>query len=260
MLNRRYPIGQPTSTSHYRHDKIGFYRCIVKKQPERNIIPKREETLNWTYRGEINAMLTSVDIECLWKHGGVVEIIAGYYWEEDQDDIFSEFFSPIIDEKYRQDEWKGTERYNAALRETCKLLMNSLSGKLQQRLFETLIELIRGNDDLQSFRKKTKNSTETFTSIGKWYIARGERLNVRPKMPTIWGSLILAYARSYMYDEILSRIQHIYGMDTDSAFIHREDIPRPLLGSKLGQFKEEIVDAMDNEDKGPFGSADQDAF
>ncbi|OZJ01665.1 hypothetical protein BZG36_05719 [Bifiguratus adelaidae] len=189
------------------------------------------------------------------KYDGEVEIIIGYYWEENREDIFKYYFRSIIQEKYKQDDYKENDenKYNSALRECCKLLMNSLSGKLQQRVFEDAIELVRNNRDLDKFNKRVDNNTETFTPFGNWYIAKGKKINPRPNMPTIWGSLILSYARSYMYDNVLSKINTIYGTDTDSAFIDYEDIPQELIGTKLGQFKKEISIKVDKNESGPYG-------
>jgi hypothetical protein len=63
-----------------------------------------------------------------------------------------------------------------------------------------------------------------------------------PSMPTIYGVLIYAYARTYMYDMIISKIDTLYGMDTDSAFISEDDFKKldtNILGTEFGQFKVE---------------------
>jgi hypothetical protein len=46
------------------------------------------------------------------------------------DTIFGRFFKPLFEEKRRQDTLKGTPEYNSAIREVCKLCMNSATGKM----------------------------------------------------------------------------------------------------------------------------------
>lgn len=257
MISRSFPIGQPEFTTHYRPNKIGIYQCKILDQPRRTIIPFREpyQPLNWEYQGAFDCVLNSVDIESILRHDGKVEISFGYYWKEDRDDLFEYYFRTLIHEKKQQDAWKEAKdfRYNAAAREDCKLGMNAVSGKLQQRVFDELTTIIKNFNDLSAFHKKIICDTERFVSFGSWYIAQGKLANTRPKMPTIWGSLILSYARAYMYDNVLSQIPFIYGTDTDSAFIYRENIPSSLLGNNIGEFKEELRDAIHDGEEGPFG-------
>ncbi|KAJ2085162.1 hypothetical protein IW138_006465 [Coemansia sp. RSA 986] len=122
----------------------------------------------------------------------------------------------------------------------CKLLMNSLSGKLIQKDYNDVIEIVKTREELIS----------------------GTLQQYINKMPTIYGALIYSYARSHMYDTILSKVKpsKLFGMDTDSAFItvgqYNELFKKypEIFGNEFGQFKEEIIELVDskNED-GPFG-------
>ncbi|KAJ2618561.1 hypothetical protein GGI26_006499 [Coemansia sp. RSA 1358] len=80
-------------------------------------------------------------------------------------------------------------------------------------------------------------------------------------MPTIYGALIYSYARSHMYDTVLSKVDpdQLFGMDTDSAFITQRQYRKLLaeypkiFGEDFGQFKEEILDLVKDDEEGPFG-------
>ena len=141
MLNSSFPIGRYKKTKAYRNDKHGIYSVKITKQPNIKIIPKRrdegEDVLNWDYEGKMRCVLTSVDIECLKRHGGDIEFIPqdnkdyiGIYWNDHTDNLFNNYLAPIKDEKTRQDQLAKADdpKYNPALRNICKLLLNSLSG------------------------------------------------------------------------------------------------------------------------------------
>jgi len=61
-----------------------------------------------------------------------------------------------------------------------------------------------------------------------------------------------------MYNTILSKVnkEEIYGMDTDSAFLSYnayQSLPENIFGDEFGQFKEEILHEVQNDEKGPYG-------
>jgi hypothetical protein len=242
MLNNLYPVGQPVITNEYKSNKIGVYNVTILSQPTPNIIPNKDDSgkLNWKYTGEIKRVLNSVDIDCLLRYGADVVIHKGYYWESSEPNIFNDYFDKLMAEKKQQDFYKSTndKRYNAALRELCKLLMNALSGKLAQRKYESMSMFIQNNKQRNAFENKVDKDTIKYY-VGKNYIiAEGHRMKTSVQNPVIWGSLIYAYARTYMYDKVLSKVK-VYGMDTDSAFIQHEDIAKlgDVYGDEFGKFK-----------------------
>ena len=248
MLNREYPIGYPKSTESYVKNKIGVYNVVIHSQPKYNIIPMRHENkpLDWNYKDKIECVLTSVDIECLLKHHCTIEVKGGIYWEESTNKLFDTYFESIVKEKLRQDELKknGSEDYNESIREMCKLLMNVLSGKLAQRIYTREVALCRNASDVDKFFSRTMKDTQKLVKIYNAYIAEGEVVK-GPTMPSIYGTLIYAYARSYMYDMVISKVDTLYGMDTDSAFISKDDfskLDKHMVGTDFGQFKVEYKD------------------
>ncbi|KAJ2085193.1 hypothetical protein IW138_006455 [Coemansia sp. RSA 986] len=190
--------------------------------------------------------------------------VHGIYWEQDVGQLFQSYFEPLVREKMKQDELKEREddSYNPAVRELCKLLMNSLSGKLIQRDYDDVVEVITSKEQMNKFRQKCKEEIKIL-DIGKTYsLVAGELQNYANNMPTIYGALIYSYARSHMYDTILSKVDpsKLFGMDTDSAFItvgqYNELVDKypGIFGDDFGQFKEEIFELVDrNNEDGPFG-------
>lgn len=248
MLNREYPIGFPKSTQLYIKDKIGVYNVIIYSQPKHNIIPMRhkDKPLDWNYKGKMECVLTSIDIQCLLRHHCIIEVKDGIYWEESTNKLFDTYFESIVKEKLRQDELKKNDfdDYNESIREMCKLLMNVLSGKLAQRIFVKETCLCRNAGDVDKFFSRTMKDTQKFVKIYNAYIAEGD-VNKGPTMPSIYGTLIYAYARSYMYDMVISKVDTLYGMDTDSAFISKDDfnkLDKHIIGTEFGQFKVEYKD------------------
>ncbi|PIA12579.1 hypothetical protein COEREDRAFT_95001 [Coemansia reversa NRRL 1564] len=264
MLNNVFPIGETCFTEKYIENKIGVYKVEIITQPHISIIPTRTKNnpLDWESK-DLERFLTSQDIDTLVKHGCKLEIVYGVYWNEDIGQLFKSYFTPLVEEKKRQDKLKedSNEEYNAAIRELCKLLMNSLSGKLIQRDYAQIIEIVKGREGMNAFRQKCNAQISILEINSKICIVSGTLQQYINKMPTIYGSLIYSYARSHMYNTILSKVDYnqLYGMDTDSAFITikqylhlRENHPR-LFGNEFGQFKEEVIELLNEGEEGPFG-------
>jgi hypothetical protein len=241
MLANRFPVGKATKTERYQDGKIGVYKVTVGKQADRkHIIPFRSETLDWNHNlEEINCILNSVDIECLKRHSVKVTVGEGYYWENDQDGVFDKYFYNLKEEKKRQDKLKegNSDKYNPVLREFCKLMMNSLSGKVAQRKRKNVSKIITSEYDLTKFEKLVDNDSIRYHVGNSYVIGEGEKIKVRPTGPVIYGSLIYSYARSHMYDSVISKVP-VYGMDTDSAFIKSCDLDviNNLIGEEFGEF------------------------
>ena len=166
------PYGDYHYTKEYKKGKLGIYnvnlkhqRCQWKnkevvyqqfkkvkdltgidlyRQYAPNVIPKRskDEPLDWFIKDGISDInLTSVDIEVLkWatEDDDCIEIIDGYYWDEERTDLFLDFLDPPRIEKTKQDRLKeeGSSEYNVAVREGCKAISNCLSGKLLEAIHE----------------------------------------------------------------------------------------------------------------------------
>lgn len=282
MMNRYYPIGECKYTSKYRTDKLGIYHIKIIKQPFMKIIPnrdKKKKSLDWEFDGEITKRLTSVEIECLKRHGATIEFLPwiknsktiGIYWDKYSDTLFNKFFEPLKAEKTKQDELcaKGHKDYNPALRNICKLLLNSLSGKMGQRNFETQSELCKTIKDEDRLLKKSKDGLlKPEFWCGDFTICTINKMNSliykNNSKPSQLCAFIYAWSRVYMYDLIFSKYDVIY-TDTDSALLKKKDgedfiekfIQKkgtkphiyhdlsdekgiPVMGGDFGQFEEEL--------------------
>ncbi|KXN68544.1 hypothetical protein CONCODRAFT_166422 [Conidiobolus coronatus NRRL 28638] len=241
MLANKFPVGKAIKTDSYQNGKIGVYNVKIGKQPDKkHIIPFRGETLDWNHNlGEINCVLNSVDIECLKRHSVKVTVGEGYYWESDRGGVFDKYFYNLKSEKKKQDKLKENESsgYTPVLREFCKLMMNSLSGKVAQRKRKNVSKVLTSEHDISKFEKIVDNDSIRYHFGNSYVISEGEKIKICPNGPVIYGSLIYSYARTLMYDSVISKVS-VYGMDTDSAFIKTEDlgVVNDLIGDEFGKF------------------------
>ncbi|KAJ1945742.1 hypothetical protein GGF37_001544, partial [Kickxella alabastrina] len=229
MLNRVFPISEAKPTQEYQH----------------------------------TIMMTSQDIDTLLTYGATVQIEYGFFWDIDVGQLFKTYFSELVHEKQRQDKLKeqGDSEYNGAIRELCKLLMNSLSGKLIQKDYDHVVEIIRSKQELNYFKQQCKTNIKVLDIKDDLCIVAGELQNYTNNTPVVYGALIYSYARSHMYDTILSKVDpmQLFGMDTDSAFITERQYRAlqtnspHIFGDEFGQFKEEILDQVHEHELGPYG-------
>lgn len=137
----RFPKGPSTKTTTWVQGKLGLYKIeniTVPLQADRDrlkigCIPGRasDNRLNWSTLDFPMAYVSSVDLETMTKNGYTFDVVEGVYWEESWMP-FEALIKPFMDEKVRQD-WlakNDPDTYNPALREACKLVLNSLYGAL----------------------------------------------------------------------------------------------------------------------------------
>jgi hypothetical protein len=256
MLKCAFPTDDYFPTKTYREGYLGIYTVKIIKQPKEKIIPNRidddQEVLDWDFDGEIITNVTSVDIECLKRHGAIFEFLPGYnsgknhigiYWKESTTELFDEYFNPIKDEKTRQDQLlkDGSDDYNPALRNITKLMLNSLSGKFVQRNFEDKTEMVKNGKEEKSFVDKTVDQ-ELKMIIGDYRLLSGKLKKEKiysPKCakPSYIGVFIYSYARTYMYDLLYSNYDVLY-TDTDSGIMNKND---------WGDFKDKYIEEVGKE-------------
>ena len=238
MSHERFPVGLPTHTNTYATGKIGFYNVDIISQPlEYTIIPRRVEgePLDFNYRGPMSVYISSVDIEELKKYNCEFVIKDGIYFEEDTTDMFKNYIDCLITEKSKHDYFKllidsypkdsaeykeGNNNYNPALREICKLLMNSVSGKCIEQPHTDFYGIVRDNQPHPKIDHiRQHEQFNGFTIL----IGSHDLTKEHIKAPIHIGSLIYAYARRHLYNALQ------YGSltcDTDSAIFHGRDFAR----------------------------------
>lgn len=240
--NCYYPCGDIQEVNEYRgDDTIGFYYCDIDQSNLKdlnlpNIYALKSETENdWSYDGVIeNYLISNVMIRLLRKFGCRVEVKNGFIFTERKKscDMFR-FLLDMMKSKNYQDleakkEKKGIDNeYNPALRETYKLLMNSLSGKVIEGLHtEKTIDI----DTMADYLKIQEKSVgmKMINAIGNkmfiTYEVDAETM-INKQRPIYLGVLIYDYAKSYMYENSYSKIgksQLLY-TDTDASKFRHSD-------------------------------------
>ena len=263
------------SFENFKNIDIECYNRITDSQKKYApiVYPKRsdDEPLDWNYRGKMLCYLSSIDIENIRDYGGEVKIIknwekengefcSGIYWEEDTEEVFKTFLGKCMEEKNRQDELKkaSSEDYNPALREACKLVSNSLSGKVIQRNFEEVMMFLKDSKSLQKFLDKTIESTQIIEFFGdnvvygKGKLKEEHIYKEQKAKPSYLGIFIYSHARNYMYKTLLGSYTCIY-QDTDSALLPLWEYERLIQekgelfpfnrNKKYGDLEEEVGEA-----------------
>ena len=237
IMNCYYPCGKEIVevTEYKGDDVIGFYYCDIdqsclKEKNLPNIYAKKSEIENdWGYDGVLeNYLISNVMIGLLRKFGCNVVIKKGFTFPDKKKSC--EMFGFLLDfmkEKNKQDSLKGKEGYNPALRETLKLLMNSLSGKVIEGLHtEKTIDI----DNVAEFLKiKEKASSINFINAvgGKMFLTYevdAETL-INQQRPIYLGVLIYDYAKRYMFENSYSKIGKagLLYTDTDASKFRHSD-------------------------------------
>lgn len=251
MNTKQYTLYQPIWTDEYKKGKIGVYEVKIIKQPEIKIVPKRSKNglLNWDYDGEFTTHCTSVIIEQLKRYGAKIEVGRGVYWKY-KTMIFDNYITNLYNMKKHQDDLKvkKDENYNPSLRNIVKLLMNSLSGKMAQRMYDTLTTVVQTEDDvLDALDQLDDNYQIDIVNHNNLYYIHGKKLDtlVKPLMPTIWGMLIYDYSREYMYDNVLTKVNPCILTETDSyvttyeGYLYHKHCYESLYGDEMGQLEVE---------------------
>lgn len=275
MMECEYPIGQEIETDAEVIGKMGLYNVKIIKQPNPNIIPLRTDTapLDWTYENEFGCVLSSVDIDTLRRHGAEIEVGGGIYWDQCSKDVFS-FFTSLKAAKTRQDQLKEAEKcilslpftntetvneimgenyYNASEREMSKLTQNSLSGKVGQRLFDDDSKLIFNEKDAAKFIDNHIDIDVNTLMNSEAILLTGTKKDIDYKpekaKPNHLCVFIYSWARTHMYDAVISKVPERIAMDTDSlhapisAFARLEQKPgfgNFHVGDQYGDFEGEL--------------------
>lgn len=113
---------------------------------------------------------------------------------------------------------------NKSLRILLKLLLNSLSGKVIERIHIDDYKMT-GNSTMEDLPE----GWEVQSVIGDKVIIKGKKDEFKEFKkqfkPLFYGILIYAYARDHLYKNVLRDYNPIYG-DTDSALLHQADLLR----------------------------------
>ena len=228
-----YPCGELVNTQEYMGDDVlGFYYCDIDQSNLKamnlpKIYARKTEIENdWGYDGVLeNYLVSNVIIGLLKKFNCGVVIKNGFYFTEKKKscDMF-DFLLDFMKEKNEQDTLNKNkdELYNPALRETLKLLMNSLSGKVIEGLHTEKTVDVNTIAEYEKIKQKCK-SINFINAIGKkifmTYEVDAESICKKSQRPIYLGVYIYDYAKRYMYENSYSKVglDELLYTDTDAS-------------------------------------------
>lgn len=242
VLNCYYPCGRLIPVEKYQgDDRLGFYYCDIDQRCLRgknlpNIYAFKTGVENkWDYDGVIeNYLISNVMIGLLREFGCEVTVRSGFVFSDQKKscEMFS-FLLDLMKEKNCQDTIKKSKDpkilalYNPALRETLKLLMNSLSGKVIEGLHtEKTIDF----DSVETYIKikEKAKSINVINVVGDKMFLTYEIDSsevIKQQRPIFLGVLIYDYAKRYMYQNSYSKIglRNLLYTDTDASKFRYRD-------------------------------------
>jgi hypothetical protein len=259
MMNMKIPVGTSKFVTKYCETKYGFYQledlefdCEYKFKPI--CVKKEGESLNWITKNTIKDMvcIDSWMIKYLKKHYGLksFKVKKGLVSDDfiDGSKLFGVYIDTLYKEKAQQDKYKSTEpdKYNQALRETIKLLLNSLSGKL--------------NEEVHKYFSVKVSSEDTGYKIGAINFEK-EKTDKYNKYITA-GVMLYSYSKRLLFEYIRllpDNSDSVIHIETDSIYFKTKDKDEFLeniknytgnypvkLGSDLGNVKFEKDNVKDS--------------
>lgn len=242
-----YPYGDIKKASKYfkPNKYIGWYKCDIYQENLKalnlppiycNKIFKNDEAIEndfESYEPLIGYFINNVEIEHIRKYGCRVDIRKCeenfYFTDKIKGCELFKFVLNWMKLKNQQDIYKKTnkELYNSSMRETYKLLMNCISGKVIEGLHTEKIEVLTSREQYKICKAKNE-IINVINEIGddiyiSYKIDEAELIN--KQKPIYLGCLIYTYSRGYMYDNIISKVgcnKCLY-MDTDSIAMREAD-------------------------------------
>lgn len=234
IKNVFYPAGEIVETETYVPDKLGFYYCDIDQSNLKQVIQcekvfnKKGDTVenNWVQENKLleNYFINTARIEYLIKNGCKVTVKNGIYFTDKIKGC--ELFKPILEimqTKLKQDDFKATKNplYNEVLRETAKLLMNSLSGKLIEQLhIEGYSIASVSGTEVDGTIEHIINDTHVLYKTDK--SDRFEKIFKKDQRPIYMAALIYTYTQDHLYEHTIKNGKSFY-FDTDSSKMKYED-------------------------------------
>lgn len=239
VLNCYYPCGDTIKEvkKYQGDDIIGFYYCDIdqtnlKKSDLPNIYAEKLPLENkWDSQNELkDYLISNVMIGLLKKFNCKVVIKNGFIFEDKMKscDMFG-FLLDFMKAKNNQDTLKKnkSDDYNSALRETLKLLMNSLSGKVIEGLHTEKTVSVETLAEYEKIKNKSQ-SINVINNIGDkifiTYEVDAESM-LKQQRPIYLGVLIYDYAKRYMYENSYSKVglSKLLYTDTDASKFRYKD-------------------------------------
>jgi hypothetical protein len=224
------PSGESRWVKDYSKTAYGYYTIKnLKWDNPRKFRPickyidcKNGESLNWTTEWEEDTT-TFVDSEMIKycvKYLGLVSfdvvdgLVSDYYLKGEK--LFGTYVNVLFEEKARQDTLKGTDDFNNAYREVCKLFMNSLTGKLVEdpsKYFQLV------------FSMKPVNKKDTINGVG-FVKDKGEEPTKNHWVNA--GVMVYSYSKRILWEYIRplpNQSDDIIHIETDGLYFPAKLVP-----------------------------------
>ena len=259
-LNRLFPCGEILDIRYeecLERGLMGFYEVDFDQKGLRvKVLPKRAvgEPLDWNYDGRMTMMVNTVDIAQLIRHGATIHYIGdGFAFKSTIRG--DKLFAPMLTCKNikEAEDRKPVVKRNNVLRNMSKLLINSASGKVIQRVFTKTEKICKSEAELAAVHETITNVSWE-RSVGNVSIVSYEKSFEesfkRQNMPIYLGCFIYSHARAHMMNSVLVDYDGIY-QDTDSLLMPRAEAERfarekpHLIGGEFGQFELEDTKGKD---------------
>lgn len=256
MKGAYFPCGELVETDIEISDKIGFYYCDINQSNLKgnnlpNIYPEKvyvKDVLienDWgTNKTLENYCISTVMIAQLRKYGCDVVVKNGFYFTDKVRgcDLFK-FILGFMQMKNEQDGYKLSKPalYNSALRETLKLMMNSMSGKVIEGLHCDKTEVVDENKFLKLQQNKNVESITCINIVGNKVYASYKKFEeplIKKQRPIYLGVLIYDYSKCYIYDTAYSVIglDRLLYTDTDACKFRKIDLERDDVKKALAEY------------------------
>lgn len=243
MYEGEYPYGImnliPSGTNVKDLIKLGYMFIAEVEMDGGNrkypLIPYKDENGMTLYpAGKFRGVYNSVDIEDALNLGYKVStIFTGIYWYNK-----SRMFANVVDKFYK----KKSEATDEALKQTYKILLNSMYGKLLQTITTQTIFIEEEKNALNYYKPskaiKLKNGQ---------YELDYKSFHPESNYPTYLASFVLSYARRIMNNVMVKiGLDKIYMTDTDSIYLEIKDFLASgiELNKTLGGFKNDYGEGI----------------
>lgn len=259
-----YPTGNPKFFSEkediqkiqdavFDHGKfpIGIYEVTIipNKNLVNPVLPShgaKTEGLQWDLFDK-TGVWTHIDLnqalECGYE---VIRIHRAMQWPS-QDPVFRDYIEKAYEIKQR-----GEDQKNPAMRQSGKILLNSLYGKMLQAVMETSEAICTTSDEMDSFLENHNWHFSRSLEDSGFELIIGSKKERKFTKPNYLGAYILSYSRKIMLSYYkkadpyfgsrnykLSLKNSPYYGDTDSMYIHSDVAQRMEFSNQLGGLKRE---------------------
>ena len=135
---------------------------------------------------------------------------------------------------------------NPGLRTLAKMMLNSMWGKFGQRTNKTKVQEFYDPQKFAAFHESDRYDIRYVSVLTKerveiHYRHEKEDDPISPNLNIFVACFTTCWARLRLYEALDLLKESVVYFDTDSVvFIHKPNMPDPLLGDYLGDFKDEI--------------------